>query len=601
MDKFSPRLKNLFDINQFRPPILQTFAQYDPQKWSGDWRAGINVALLAIPQGMAYALVAGLPISYGLLGSAIAAILGGIFGGGRFVTLGPTNATAVLLFGVFASIGLIKSNGMGSEESLLLLPWVLIFTSIFLIVASILRISFMIQFISRTVITAYVTAAACLIIANQSKHLLGLQDTSGDIPTTFLEIIIHTISNLNLFSLPALILSVLTAFFYVILQRKFPSLPNVAITLVISSLIAVGYEQIHWSVTCLDSFNLAGSFLTIPKVSTFANQWETILSAAFAVSLLCLLEGLSIGKSLAARAGSRINTNQETMSIGLGNLGCALLSGMPASGSLTRSTLNVESGATTSVANLVAGVFILFGSLLLGNLIAFVPLCALATLVVFIGASLIKARQIKTVSRATGSDAVTFIVTITVGLLFSLQVAIFAGMITSIILFLKKVAEPELREYGFNEEGELAEMSLKSRRPEPEVSIVHVEGELFFAAAELFYEQIRRVGDDENLRVLVLKLLNAHHLDATSVLALEELLEYLKEKNCHVLLCEVRRDALRILKNSGVLERINRKNVFPHTASNPTLSTAKAIKRAKFLVDGEKAKVTIFADSQKKL
>ena len=600
MDKLSPRLKNLFDINQFRPPILQTISNYNSQKWSGDWRAGINVALLAIPQGMAYALVAGLPISYGLLGSAIAAVMGGLFGGGRFITLGPTNATAVLLFGVFASIGLIKSNGMGSVESLLLLPWILVFASLFLIIASVLRISFMIQFISRTVITAYVTAAACLIIANQSKHLLGLQNTSGDIPTTFLEIILHTLSNLNLFSLPALVLSALTALCYLFLQRKFPSLPNVAITLVISSLIAVAYKHFYWKVTCLDSFSLAGSFFGVPQVSTLANQWETILSSAFAVSLLCLLEGLSIGKSLAARAGARIDTNRETMSIGLGNFGCAFFSGMPASGSLTRSTLNVESGANTSVANLVAGVLILLGSMVLGNLIAYVPLCALATLVVFIGASLIKARQIKTVSRATGSDAVTFIVTITVGLLFSLQVAIFAGMITSILLFLKKVAEPELREYGINEEGELAEMSLKSRRPEPEVSIVHVEGEIFFAAAELFYEQIRRVGEDENLRVLVLKLLNAHHLDATSVLALEELLEYLKEKNCHVLLCEVRRDALRILKNSGVLERINRKNVFPHTASNPTLSTAKAIKRAKFLVAGEKAKVTIFADSQKK-
>ena len=600
MDKLSPRLKNLFDINQFRPPILQTISNYNSQKWSGDWRAGINVALLAIPQGMAYALVAGLPISYGLLGSAIAAVMGGLFGGGRFITLGPTNATAVLLFGVFASIGLIKSNGMGSVESLLLLPWILVFASLFLIIASVLRISFMIQFISRTVITAYVTAAACLIIANQSKHLLGLQNTSGDIPTTFLEIILHTLSNLNLFSLPALVLSALTALCYLFLQRKFPSLPNVAITLVISSLIAVAYKHFYWKVTCLDSFSLAGSFFGVPQVSTLANQWETILSSAFAVSLLCLLEGLSIGKSLAARAGSRIDTNRETMSIGLSNFGCAFFSGMPASGSLTRSTLNVESGANTSVANLVAGVLILLGSMVLGNLIAYVPLCALATLVVFIGASLIKARQIKTVSRATGSDAVTFIVTITVGLLFSLQVAIFAGMITSILLFLKKVAEPELREYGINEEGELAEMSLKSRRPEPEVSIVHVEGEIFFAAAELFYEQIRRVGEDENLRVLVLKLLNAHHLDATSVLALEELLEYLKEKNCHVLLCEVRRDALRILKNSGVLERINRKNVFPHTASNPTLSTAKAIKRAKFLVAGEKAKVTIFADSQKK-
>ncbi len=592
-------MKKWLDIRCFLPPVLNTLTNYDRSKWSGDWRAGVNVALLAIPQGMAYALVAGLPISYGLLGSALAAIMGGVFGGSRFITLGPTNATAVLLFGVFAGIGLIKANGMGSEDAIRILPWILIVAGLFLITASLLRISFMIQFISRTVITAYVTAASCLIIANQIKHILGLENLSGEIPTSFGGIALQSISNLDLFSWSALTLSLLTALVFFTLQRRFPSLPNVAITLFLISLAARALHEIDWRVPRLESFNWAGSFFSFPKPTTFTSHWETILSSAFAISLLCLLEGLSIGKSLAARAGSRINTNQETMSIGFGNLGCAFFSGMPASGSLTRSTLNVQSGAHTSVANLVAGGLILLGSLLLGNLISYVPLCALATLVVFIGASLIKLRQIKTVSRATGSDAVTFAVTLTVGLLFSLQVAIFAGMLTSIILFLRKVAEPELREYGYNDEGQLAELSLKSRRPEPEVSIVHVEGEIFFAAAELFYEQIRRVGEDENLRVLVLKLLNAHHLDATSVLALEELLEYLKEKNCHVLLCEVRRDALRILRNSGVLGRMNRKNIFPHTAGNPTLSTAKAIKRAKFLVSGEKAKVTIFADQKK--
>ena len=599
MEKKASGLNNWLNFAPFRPPILECFANYDSSKWSGDWRAGINVALLAIPQGMAYALVAGLPISYGLIGSAVAAIMGGIFGGGRFITLGPTNATAVLLFGVFAAIGLINSSGMGSSDALSLLPWILIVSSFFLILASLLRISFMIQFISRTVITAYVTAASCLIIANQCKHLLGLRNDVGEIPTSFFEIILQTFSSIQFFSLSTLSLSLITAILFLLLQSKFPSLPNVAITLILSSIIAIGLENLGWEITKLESFDSAASLLTFPDHSLFLTHWESILSAAFAVSLLCLLEGLSIGKSLAARAGSRIESNQETMSIGFGNLACAIFSGMPASGSLTRSTLNVQSGARTSVANLVAGGLIILGSMLLGNLIAFVPLCSLATLVVFIGASLIKLRQIKTVSRATGSDAVTFGVTLAVGLLFSLQVAIFAGMITSILLFLKKVAEPELREFGYNEDGELAELSMKSKRPEPEVSIVHVEGEIFFAAAELFYEQIRRVGEDENLRVLVLKLLNAHHLDATSVLALEELLEYLKEKNCHVLLCEVRRDALRILRNSGVLSRINRKNVFPHTSSNPTLSTAKAIKRAKFLVSGEKAKVTIFADSQK--
>jgi len=577
-------------------PFIHTLKSYNRSSWSGDWRASINVALLAIPQGMAYALVAGLPIQYGLLGSAFAAIFGGVLGKGRFITLGPTNATAVLLFGVFAGLGMINKNGMGSESALMVLPWILCFSGLFLLLASFLRISYMVQFVSRTVITAYVTAAACLIIANQSKHLLGLGGQGGETSSTFWGILSNTFSQFGQASEPALWLSLFTAGTYLFLQRALKALPNVALTLVLSSLLGILFEEFGWKVFYLDSFESNRTFFTFPVIETLNMYWETILWSASAVSLLCLLEGLSIGKSLAARAGERIDSNQETFSIGIANTSCALLSGMPASGSLTRSSLNVQSGAKTGFSNFLAGALILGGYFLLGDLVALVPLPSLATLVIFIGASLVKARQIKTVSQATRSDAIVFIVTLGVGLLISLQMAIFVGVLTSILLFLRKVAEPEMVEHGYNEDGELTEFSEKTKRAEPEVSIVHVEGELFFAAADLFYEQIRRVGEDQNLRVLVLKLLHAHHLDATSVLALEELLDYLKEKNCHVLLCEVRKDALRILRDSGVLSRINRKNVFPHTATNPTLSTAKAIKRSKYLISGEQAKVTIYAE-----
>jgi len=153
-----------------------------------DFSAGLNVALLAIPQGMAYALVAGLPIHYGLLGSAIAALMGGIFGGGRFITLGPTNATAVLLFGAFAGVGLIGQNGMATPSALLLLPIILITSALFLILASIFRVSFIVQFVSRTVITGYITAAACLIIANQGRHVLGISSSDEAPSSTFIGI-----------------------------------------------------------------------------------------------------------------------------------------------------------------------------------------------------------------------------------------------------------------------------------------------------------------------------------------------------------------------------------------------------------------------------
>jgi len=564
-----------------------------------DLQAAVNVSLLAIPQGMAYALVAGLPLHYGLLGSALAALLGGLAGKTHFITLGPTNATSVLLFAVFANLGLIQQSGLVSETGLDLLPWIILFAGAFLVAASLLRISYMIQFISRTVITAYVTAAAFLIIANQLRHILGLSFIEGSTPSSFIELLAFLWNSLGNLSLPPLFLSLLTALVFFFFQSKLKTFPNVALTLVISALFALLFERYGFNLTYLDSFDSNWAFLSLPSHSGFSHHWQTILWSSFAIALLCLLEGLSIGKSLSARFGKRIDTDRETLAIGLSNIGCSIFSGMPASGSLTRSSLNVNSGALSCFSNVYTGLFILAGYFLLGDLVSFVPLPALATLVIFIGASLIKARQIQTVSRATRSDATTFVITLFVGLVFSLQVAIFVGVITSIIFLLKKVAAPEMVEQGYNEDGELAEISEKTKRPEPEVSIVHVEGVLFFAAADLFYEQIRRVGEDENLRVLVLKLLHAHHLDATSVLALEELLDYLKEKNCHVLLCEIRRDAFRILRDSGVLARINRKNVFPHTVSNPTLSTAKAIKRAKELVAGMDAKVTIYSEQSK--
>jgi len=577
-------------------PISNILKKYSFNFLIYDFKAALNVALLAIPQGMAYALVSGLPIQYGLLGSAVSAIIGSLFSNSKFITLGPTNATAVLLFGVFASIGIINQDGMAESSAIFLLPWIIILSGIFLIVASLLKISFMIQFVSRTVITAYVTAAACLIIANQGKHVFGLELESTEDLGTFWQIAYATVLALGNISPSAITVSMITAVIFCLLQFKLKTFPNVASTLLLSSLINFFFKDFIGDVQTLDNFDSSLGIVSTLNFNILIQNIDIILWASVAISLLCLLEGLSIGKSLAARDGKRIETNQETFSIGMGNIGCSLFSGMPASGSLTRSTLNIQSGAKTGVSNLLAGFLVLAGYFLLGSSVNYIPVPALATLVIFIGASLIKGRQIQAVSRATRSDAITFTVTLLVGFIFSLQMAIFVGVITSILLFLRKVAEPEMVEYGYNDDGELAELSTKSRRPEPEVSIVHVEGELFFAAADLFYEQMRRVGEDPNLRVLILKLLNAHHLDATSVMALEELLDYLKEKNCHVLLCEVRRDVLRILKNSGVLSRMNRRNIFPHTISNPTLSTAKAIKRAKFLTTGERTKVTIFAD-----
>jgi SulP family sulfate permease len=202
--------------------------------------------------------------------------------------------------------------------------------------------------------------------------------------------------------------------------------------------------------------------------------------------------------------------------------------------------------------------------------------------------------------KATRSDAIVFVVTFLAALLVRLDFAIVLGAATSILLFIRKAAEPELVEYSFNAEGQLAEMEGHARQAGSEVSIVHVEGDLFFGAAELFRDQTRRMCSSPDLKVVVLKMRNAHNLDATSVLALEELATYMRSTGRHLLLSEARKDLIRVLINSGLIESIGRDNIFPDSVRNPTLSTAKALRRAKTFLDGEDARVSIFVEEKKK-
>ena len=556
-------------------------------KFKSDIFAGLNVAMLAIPQGMAYALIAGIPVFYGVIGSGFASLLGGLFGGKRFITLGPTNATAVLLFGMFASLGMIDGRGQISEQGLILIPCLLFLTGGVLILAGILGVSFFVKFISRTVITAYITAASLLIIVNQLKNALGIEIVSTEPVTNLLGSLEFLVLNFNQCSFHEITISLFTGFLFLSLKKVFPFLPNVAISLVLSSLLAATLNHYGLDLTLLEPYSKNTDIFLIPNLEKFYSNMPILMETACALALLIVIEGLAIGRSLSSKCGERIDSKRETLSFGISNIICSFSASMPCSGSLTRSSLNINSGAMTKASNIFSGIIMILLFIALSNYIEFISLASLSTLVIFIGCSLIKARNLKTVIKATRSDCITFLVTFAIATLFTLQTSIFVGVFVSILFFLKKVAVPEMIEQGYNEKGELTDYSEKTMKLIPEVSIVHVEGELFFAAADLFYEQIRRSYDNPNVKVIILKLLNAHHLDATSVMALEELIESFKKTNCHVLICGIRKDILKVFKDSGLLSRMNRQNLFPHSYNNPTLSTANAVKHAKELLKKE--------------
>lgn len=539
---------------------------------------------------MAYAVIAGLPLSYGLFGSAVASIVGMFFADSKFIVLGPTNATSVMVLSSFAAIGI------AGNQAVAYLPLLLLMVGAILVAGAYLGVANLIQYISRTVITGYITAAAALIIANQIKKALGFELGEGVQATTFFEVVGATAKSIDKTHLPSLGLSLVTLAIYFAVRRVSKKLPSVAITLALSSLIAFFAQRIEPSlqVQLMPHFNLSDWGPSVPSISFDAIN--LLITPAMAIALLCVLEGNSIGKSLAAREGGRINSNQEMLSVGMANIACGFLSGMAASGSLTRSQLNANSGATTPLSSLYSGLIVLAGAILLSPLIGYIPSASLAVVVVTIGISLLNKHQIRMVTKTTRSDSITFFVTFLTGLVFALDFAIYIGAVCSIALFIKKVANPEIVEYGFDDEGKLEP---KREGGNLEVSIVHVEGELFFGAAELFRDQMRRVSDAENLKVVIMKLRNAHNLDATSCMALEELIKYMNERDRILLVSEVRPDTMRILNRSGLVEVINTENLFEDEESNPTISTAKALKRAKEIIGNRQAKVSIYAKDKR--
>ena len=504
------------------------------------------------------------------------------------MVLGPTNATSVMLMGAFISLALPE------EEKLVVLPLLLLMVGLFLIVAYAIKAANLIQYVSTSVVTGYITAAAFLIMSNQIKNVLGFQFQES--ATTFLGICKLTFLGLAKTHWPTLVLSILTATIYLILQKKLRFLPNVALTLLLMSFACLGMNSLlspEMKISTFAAFQASDWQFTLPVIDL--ESISQMGSIAMAIAFLSVLEGTSIGKSLAARAGETIDSNREMLSIGIANIGCGFLSGMPASGSLTRSALNWSSKAATPVSSIINGSICAFAAILLGPYIRFIPRSSLAVLVIFLGISLVNPRHVRMMLQTTQRDRIVFTATFLAALIFRLDTAIFFGTGLSIVLFLRKAAMPELVEYAYSDNGMLTELPTGQDRAHPEVSIVHVEGNLFFGAAELFRNQMRRICMEKNLKVVILKMRNALHLDATAAMALEELIRYMNDNDRYLLISEIKDEVFHIFEVTGILKVIKEENVFRDDPENPMLSTALAAKRAKDIVKDQKAKVTIFA------
>ena len=614
--KASRQIRGYFAAEQIHfLPHIGPISKYSGAKLGADIRAAGNVTLLALPQAIAYAAIAGLDVIYGLVSAAIAAMIAPFFASSRYNVLGPTNATAFMLFSFFSVNSTLQSR---IPE---LLPLLVLLIALCSLIGAVLKVADLLQYVSRSVLVGYMAGAAVLIIGNQLKPLLGLDAyVNSEKTATFFGLVVELVISLVHTNWVPLVIGSVTFLIYYAFRRWKKTWPAFSIALVLGS--AIFGPLIHFNVgpfTGQATFTTFGFAELIPTMPTLLrngifNDISALLGIALAIAFLASLENTLMAKSIASQTGDRLDSNQDMLSIGYANLGSALAGGMPASGSLTRSSLNFHSGAATKAAPVYTGIFTLILVVLIAwsgetglNLIDYIPRAALAVLIIAISFSLLNIRQIRICLRSTGDDALVIVLTFLATLLAPLHVAIFIGVAISITLFLRKASKPFLTEYEFNETGELREREGKRARPIPAISIVHVEGDLFFGASELFRTQVQHIVADPAIKVIILRLKNARHLDATSVMALEDLASFMRRNSLHLLISGATKDVYKVLKRSGILETLQQganrtqgeSNIFLTMPSNPNISTRDALRRAQQLLGTKEADVRIFYDPAK--
>lgn len=412
------------------------------------------------------------------------------------------------------------------------------------------------------------------------KNLLGFSYAEGYAdPITLVDTIQATAMSLKDTKIESVAIVAATFLIFLPLKKFAKKLPAEGITLILVAIVCyVAVEYFGVNIDRLSAVKVSSWDFSVPQFDVIGLKESS--SFALALAMLATIEAFSIGKSLASQRADRLDTNQEIFALGTANAACALASSTLASGSLTRSTLAVNSNAKTTLFNLFTAIFTIIAVLIFGTAVEYVPKATLALIVVYTSVTLIKPAVIKIALKSTWSDATVFLITFFVGVFATLDDAIFTGVVVSILFFLRKASAPEVIEYSISDDGELEKLDEKSHRSDAEVSIVHVEGNMFFGASDVIQNQIRRIAAEPNLKVLILKLRNAINFDATSVLDIEELNRRLRKSGRILMMCEVRDPIMRVLKKSGLYEQIGVDFIFKNDDDNPTLSAARAIKSA---------------------
>lgn len=568
-------------------PLLKNFKGYSSESLKNDLFASLTVAFMTMPQAIAYSLLAGLPPIAGLLSAVFGTLFTGVFSSSRHLVSGPSTGVAILIQTAIADAMNTYYGGMvGMEKEamiLTILSQIVLFVGIFQLLFVLLKFGKALEFVSRSVIMGYFCGVALAIVVNQLFYFLGVESPSTPRPLIFkLFYLVSNIASVRVATLAVGMFSLGLLYFL----KRFKKLPVHLLMLAIATCVA--YFVNKYTSFSIASFSSIGEIGETKITLSFPVFNFEILSYLFpslvAISLLSILEVFSISRGLSALSGQNVVPAQDNLGIGISNAILGFLPGaMPASGSYTRSMLNWQSGAKTSVAAIFSSLLVALFAFVFWNFIKEVPLAALAALLFMMVPALLDIEQFKLCFKTTKGDALAFSLTVFSCLVFTLEIAFFFGIVISIISYLKKASVPHLVEFDFDGKGRLAivQQGFEVHRT---IRIIGIGGELFFAAAGLFQNTMRAVADDPHVRAIVLRLNGVYHVDASMCFTILKLYEYLKATKRNLVICSVTDEVWEVFAKSGIVEKIGSQNIFLTDEIRPQLSTWRAYQRAEELI-----------------
>lgn len=472
-------------------PFLRWWPMVEGQALKADLMAGLIGAIIVLPQGVAFATLAGMPPEYGLYAAMVPAVVGALWGSSFHLVSGPTNAISLVVFATMSPIA-----EPGSEHYISLVLALTFMVGVMQLAMGLARLGTLVNFISHTVVIGFTAGAAMLIIASQIKNFFGIHVPHG---TMFFRIFGTLFANVGQINPYVVGVGMATLISGIVVRKWLPKIPYMIVAMLVGSAAALTLNQMFGAdQTGIKTIGaLPGAFppLSVPQLSL--GTMRELISAAFAVTVLGLTEAVSISRSVATRSGQRIDGSQEFIGQGLSNLVGAFFSAYPSSGSFNRSGLNYEAGAKTPLAAVFSAPALILIVLMVAPLAAYLPHAAMAAILFMVAWGLIDFHHIAAIARASRSEAIVLGVTFLATLVMHLEFAILVGIVMSLMLYLNRTSRPSIRSLlpDVNDPRRKMAERQAGQAECPQLKIIRIEGSIYFGAVNHIGEYLHDLAE----------------------------------------------------------------------------------------------------------